>query len=428
MSINRHSIIFSFSLFFFVLLVAINILLYLQDRDRDRSDHERRFEHLKRAELHEKGHQASRLQDLGLALSDIDQNRLLTNGRSLVSRMGSQLLRYEGHLYFLECHPPRPPMMEHHDHFGKPPPPPSLDDRMGHHEHFEKPPPHEEECVVYRVEDEETDFVFWPFLIGIDLLLVLSYLLLIRRLMPLRRLRESLQQLGERDDASLKLDITGQDEIAEIATAYNSSLDKIRSLREARQLFLRNILHELKTPIMKARLMSDGVEDIDKRKRMQMVFERMEFLLREFSNIEKFSSGEWTLTFKTYRLIDLLDHVCDMLLCTKDDLIVTPMEHAATLQVDFEFFSIALKNLLDNALKYGSDKTHIQIDERKISVISQGDAIEALRFDHPFNRTYENSEGGLGLGLYITNAILVKHSFGLHYEHREGKNVFVIRL
>ena len=78
---------------------------------------------------------------------------------------------------------------------------------------------------------------------------------------------------------------------------------EIATLREARQLFLRNILHEFKTPIMKGRLMCDFVPDDARRSSMERLFERMEFLLLEFSNIEKFTSGEWPLKLQSYNFV-----------------------------------------------------------------------------------------------------------------------------
>lgn len=53
------------------------------------------------------------------------------------------------------------------------------------------------------------------------------------------------------------------------------------SIKEARSLFLRNIIHELKTPIMKGSLISEDLEQT----RLGQIFERMNYLLDEFSKI-----------------------------------------------------------------------------------------------------------------------------------------------
>ncbi len=52
-----------------------------------------------------------------------------------------------------------------------------------------------------------------------------------------------------------------KDEIAALANQFDSAVIKIKSLRDSRQLFLRNIMHELKTPITKGKLATEMIED-----------------------------------------------------------------------------------------------------------------------------------------------------------------------
>ena len=63
-----------------------------------------------------------------------------------------------------------------------------------------------------------------------------------------------------------------------------------------------------------------------------------------------------------------------------------------------------------------------------ISVCSYGEKIpkERLDFSRAFNRAMEGASSGLGLGLYIANAIVAKHGFELSYLHAEGQNYFTI--
>lgn len=63
-----------------------------------------------------------------------------------------------------------------------------------------------------------------------------------------------------------------------------------------------------------------------------------------------------------------------------------------------------------------------------MSICSFGEKIpsERLDFSRAFNRAVEGANSGLGLGLYIANAIVVKHGFELSYLHVEGQNHFTI--
>ena len=84
--------------------------------------------------------------------------------------------------------------------------------------------------------------------------------------------------------------------------------------------------------------------------------------------------------------------------------------------------------MIDNALKYSSDKVIVRIDKSALCISSVGDELEPerLEFDRAFNRRVETSNSGLGLGLYIANQIFKKHGHTLKYKHENGKNNFMI--
>lgn len=263
----------------------------------------------------------------------------------------------------------------------------------------------------------------------IDLLMLAFFAYLLKKLLPLHRLKNAIINFQE-GDTHLDVPILGKDEISQITNEFNHALEKIASMKEARALFLRNILHELKTPIMKGSLTTDCLATSEDQERLKRIFNRMDYLLGEFSKMERFSSGEWHLNTQEYRFVDLLDHTCDILLCDKKALIIKGEESALMIKVDFELFAIALKNLIDNALKYSGSSPTLMILSHSIEICSIGEAIpdENRIFFKPFNRTYESSMTGLGLGLYITHSILQKHGYKLEYHYASGLNCFRILL
>lgn len=320
----------------------------------------------------------------------------------------------------------------HKDYFVTTPPPKMLFDRMDREYMFEPhPPPHREFFATVVIEDlaPQSTLPFWSIFILIDLLILLFFGYLIRKLLPLQHLKDAIIHFKE-GDTHLKMAINGADEIAQITQEFNLVLQKIASMKEARSLFLRNILHELKTPIMKGSLSTDCLDSSEDQERLKRIFNRMDYLLNEFSKMEQFSSGEWYLNTQEYRFVDILDHTCDILLCDKKDITVKGEESALVIKVDYELFAIALKNLLDNAFKYSTSKPTLLILAHSIELCTLGDPLhdENRTFTKPFNRTYESSTNGLGLGLYITNAILIKHGYKLEYNYTAGMNCFRIRL
>lgn len=269
----------------------------------------------------------------------------------------------------------------------------------------------------------------WIVFITIDLLILAFFGYLLKKLSPLHRLKNAI--IGFKDgDTHLNVPINGKDEISQITREFNHVLEKIASMKEARSLFLRNILHELKTPIMKGALTTDCLESSVDQERLKQIFTRMDYLLNEFTQIERFSSDEWQLNFQEYRFVDLIDHACDILLCDKKSLTIKGEEFQLIVTVDFELFAIALKNLLDNALKYSTTKPTLMILSHTIEICNVGNPLpkEKRDFSKPFNREYENSSAGLGLGLYLTHSILQKHGFRLEYYYSNGLNCFRIVL
>ena len=265
--------------------------------------------------------------------------------------------------------------------------------------------------------------------IAIDLLMLAFFAYLLKKLLPLHRLKNAIINFRE-GDMHLNVPISGHDEISQITDEFNHVLEKIAAMKEARALFLRNILHELKTPIMKGALTADCLDDSKEQERLKQIFNRMNYLLGEFSTMERFNSGEWELNLREYRFVDLLDHACDILLCETSSFEIAGEDAGLILTVDFELFAIALKNLLDNALKYSDAMPKITIGKQTIDVSNHGIPLakENRHFNRPFNRSYESSMRGLGLGLYITNAILKKHNLRLEYTYEAGVNRFRIML
>ncbi|TET90855.1 MAG: HAMP domain-containing histidine kinase [Sulfurovum sp.] len=257
------------------------------------------------------------------------------------------------------------------------------------------------------------------------LLIILLYLWIIKSLRPLSELKNKIQTFSQGNlDISCKSD--KKDEIAEVANEFDHAVTMIRELLQSRQLFLRAIMHELKTPIAKGRLVSEMLHDEKNKARMHSIFERLNLLIDEFAKIEKITSKNFELTIKPYKMSDLLEASIDMLMIENPKrLITTEIKQDYILDVDFELFTLVIKNLLDNSVKYSLDKhVTVVIDENKLEIINRGEALkEPLEnYFEPFH----TSKKGLGLGLYIVKSILDIHQMELDYRHEDSKNIFTV--
>ncbi|ADR33923.1 integral membrane sensor signal transduction histidine kinase [Sulfuricurvum kujiense DSM 16994] len=415
---NNHSIIRLIILFFLLIFALINGLFWIAHNyfaNEMQGDRMRRFALAERLIHHRSGDFGTELKQLMIAPSSLSPDFLRKNGITLEEFPFGRVMEHNGKIYFLKSPPPmnpfdRPPLMFD----------PSL-----------PPPPPFDRHDLMVLEDLKVTSIWpiWTVFIMIDLLVLLFFIFILKKLTPLNRLKNAIMNFKE-GDTRLDVPIGGKDEISQITHEFNLALEKIASMKEARALFLRNILHELKTPIMKGALSTDCLEESEDQKRLKRIFNRMDYLLREFSTMERFSSGEMTINPQEYRFVDILDHTCDILMCEKKNIVIKGEDSALIINVDFELFAIALKNLLDNAFKYSDTKPTLFILQHAIEICSLGEPLpeENRTFTKPFNRTYESSMTGLGLGLYITNAILHKHGYRLEYHYDTGLNCFRIVL
>ena len=260
--------------------------------------------------------------------------------------------------------------------------------------------------------------------------LISLYLSIVRSFTPLKKLSKNIKKFAQGNlDVNLAA-AHSEDEIGQVAQEFNNAIAKIQELIRSRQLFLRTIMHELKTPIGKGRLITEMLDDETQKERLVNVFERLEILINEFAKIEQLLSKSYSLNYQDYHFSLILEQVRDMsMLDNWDELISTDIECDAVINVDFGLFALAIKNLIDNALKYSSDKkVRIICDENKVSVANRGAAL-AKSFEHykqAFIRNKDEKATGMGLGLYIIDKICELHKFRFEYNYSDGTHYFSI--
>lgn len=290
------------------------------------------------------------------------------------------------------------------------------------------------------LESKENKNANDPLLFGflfISILLISMYISVLKSLLPLRKLSNDIRQFasGNMDVVICPItEIDARDEIGNVAREFDNAICKIRDLIRSRQLFLRAIMHELKTPIGKGRIVSEMVTNDKQKQRLITIFERLDLLINEFSKIEQLLSKSYYLDCQEYHVSLIMEQVADMLMLEHfEEKVSVEMNDDVVLKVDFGLFCLALKNLVDNALKYASDnKALVQCFSDKIIVSNNGKPL-AHDIGHYLAAFVRGSEGnskeaasGLGLGLYIIDQICSMHKFTLDYEYIDGRHNFII--
>ena len=191
-------------------------------------------------------------------------------------------------------------------------------------------------------------------------------------------------------------------------------------------------MHELKTPIAKGRIVSELIDDNKQKDRMISIFDKLNFLINDFSNIEQIVSKNYKINKFPISIDKILEKSIDMMMLENPQKKIE-IENISNIliKVDLDLFALALKNLLDNGVKYSSDKkVKIIQKDNEILIISNGDKLQKPLEEYfkPYHNDTSNKNHGMGLGLYIVSEILNIHNMQLKYEHLENANIFKINL
>lgn len=228
---------------------------------------------------------------------------------------------------------------------------------------------------------------------------------------PLASLATAAERLGH-DVNAPPLPETGTTETRQAARAFNDMQTRLRSLIENRTRLLAAISHDLRTPLTLLRLRAETVENTQERDKMLSTISEMDSLIGatlQFARDDNASEPR-RQTDLTSLLQSVVDDMADAGMSVRmqnTEPVVYECQPAALKR--------AVRNLLDNAVKYGNSGT---VDIRRasraieISVDDTGPGIpqsELQRVLEPFYRLEESRSretGGVGLGLAIAQSIV----------------------
>ena len=258
--------------------------------------------------------------------------------------------------------------------------------------------------------------------------LILSFIVTLRKLMPLKILKEKVSTLGDENFDFECCDTDRKDEVSLLALEFKNTAKKLKDVKEARNVFIRNIMHELKTPITKGKFLAELEQTPENDEKLKEVFNRLELLINEFASIEELISSTKNIEKNHYFLDDIIDNAKDILML--DDDVIYGHYQNKKLEVNFKLFSIAVKNLIDNAIKYSDDKkVDIETENEDIIFINKGKELQydLEKYYEPFFANEEKTTNSFGLGLYIIHNILKANNYSLTYEYKDGKNIFTCK-
>ncbi len=281
--------------------------------------------------------------------------------------------------------------------------------------------------------------------IALILSIILSILLAISFTKPLKTMKNTALVLAE-GNYSAKTGISQNDEIGELASTIDvlsERLDKASHesevLQKQRQDFITNISHELRTPITVIRgsleAICDGVikdaEQIKEyNKQMLNESKSLERLVNDLLELSRLQNSDFKIEMHELNLCDVLNDAVRSAsnIARKKNINIKYNQDKDVFLIkgDYGRLRQMLLIVIDNAVKFSSEKSSISISLKNNLVTVKDEGIGISKDDMPyiFNRYYRlksvENKTGTGLGLTIAQQIANRHKVQIRVESEQN--------
>lgn len=286
------------------------------------------------------------------------------------------------------------------------------------------------ETLLFETPDEKNlnDKAILNFLVFLDMLVLsLMFFYIIKILSPIKNITKSMTTFAK-GDLSTRIDFKSNDEIGVLSDSFNQMANSLERLIKTKEELLRDIGHELRTPIAKGKFAIEKIENESQKELLKKIFMDLETLTNELIELEKLELQKLELT--TFSAETLILESLSKLYLEDESKIELNINEDFKITADLYYLSIAVKNLIDNALKYATELpiiVDINKNEIKISNKAKELSKELEYYLKPFTQELSH-RNGFGLGLSIVKKIIDKHQYNLSYEYIDGYVVFKIYL
>ncbi|MDD2383525.1 MAG: ArsS family sensor histidine kinase [Sulfurospirillaceae bacterium] len=290
-----------------------------------------------------------------------------------------------------------------------------------------------DETLLVQDASQEESFLekdFLGYLIFADILILLViFLLILKILSPLKKLSHDMQRFGD-GALNVRMNDMGKNELGTLSRAFNNMAENIETLIHSRQRLLRDVGHELRTPIAKAKLALEMLPESRYESILKKSIFQIDKMTAELLSIEKLNAKNSVLKTEKFNTETLIFESLSKLVIENESWVEVHMHETFDITGDLNYLSIALKNLIDNALKYATQKPIvIEVTAQSIAVKSQGEPLKhsiAYYCEAFVQEDHSRGQEGFGLGLSIVKKILDAHQMRLTLTCKEGWNSFAI--
>ncbi len=283
-------------------------------------------------------------------------------------------------------------------------------------------------------------FLGWKLLVLLAITAVVCWFLARSMTSPIKRLREATCRFADGDLATRIGDkITGGNELAELARDFDNMAMKIEGLVGSQQRLLRDISHELRSPLARLSIalelarqkQCEGSEKALNRielesQRMNEMIGQLLSLTRLESDVQEIKGRSFDLAQMSQQLVHDADfeaaaNACQVIYRGPSELVWSGQQ---------ELLSRAIENVIRNAIKYTADDSEVQVNlqvldrEIVLQVLDRGPGVPEQALEKlfiPFYRVEDDRDrksGGTGIGLAIAERAIRLHNGSIKAENR----------
>ena len=271
--------------------------------------------------------------------------------------------------------------------------------------------------------------MFWIVTLAALGSMIIAWLLVKRTLQPLKKLQSSARVLSE-GEYGIKVDVTGNDELAELSRTFNQLSETLESNKESREQWITDISHELRTPIAVLRSELEAIQDGIRKPEPQHIDSmhnqtlNLGNLVEDLYQLSRSDSGEYYLNFHEFDVVDLIKELLSRFAprAAEKNLnlsldIISTSSFSSVVRSDDKALTQLISNLLENSLRYTDAPGNIVIKVRpqaqsvEIVIDDTAPTVEINELPRLFDRLYRIDKsrsrefGGSGLGLSICKSL-----------------------
>ena len=272
----------------------------------------------------------------------------------------------------------------------------------------------------YDAPEDRPRLIGWTTLAMLLLLTAGAYRTMRHLLRPLDDIRAGALRYGA-GDFSQPIVPRRNDELGELATRINRMADGLHGMLDAKRQLLLAISHELRSPLTRARLNAELVDDSEARDALLRDLSEMRDLITDLLESERLAAGHAALHTEPVDINALVRELLDT--SFNDPIVDTALDATLpALALDPTRMRLLLRNLLDNALRHNSGvatppliRSSMQANTLSVVVRDHGPGVAEAELAHLTEAFYRadsarlRSTGGVGLGLHLCALIARAH-------------------